>query len=121
MQIEVERGNRIKPYLKREGMLPRLCGEGREGWGARMGEDGACKVRVLPEGKHVTWKGAVRPERPAFSSTLSMSALLCSGVFSILLFISTSVSQCSPGPSYLCGRGKMVSGSNIWAQVGRRE
>lgn len=37
MQIEVERGNRTKHYLKRERMLPRLCRGGRKGcvWGAK--------------------------------------------------------------------------------------
>lgn len=31
MQIEVERGNRRKHYLKREGMWPRLCRGGGKG------------------------------------------------------------------------------------------
>lgn len=46
MQIEVERGNRTKPCLKREGMLSRLDRESRGG-GKDGGGDRVCKVRVL--------------------------------------------------------------------------
>lgn len=69
MQIEVERGNRTKHYLKRERMLPRLCRGGRKGCGggARIKRGRAHKVRVLPERKHVSWKGAVRPEGASHS------------------------------------------------------
>lgn len=94
MQIEVERGNRIKPYLKREGMLPRLCGEGREGWGARMGEDGACKVRVLPEGKACDLeRGSETRETCILFHTVNVcSALLCSVLYPPLhLYLSLPV------------------------------
>lgn len=81
MQIEVERGNRTKHYLKRERMLPRLCRGGRKGWGeARIKRGRAHKVRVLPERKQVSWKGAVRPEGPAipFHTVDLCSDLECS-------------------------------------------
>lgn len=76
-------------------MLSGLCRKGREQWGARIGEDRACKVRALPVSKHVTWKGA----------------LVSSGV------LSTSVSQFSPGPSSFEGEERWSLGPNIWAQV----
>jgi hypothetical protein len=45
MQIEVERGNRTKPCLKREGMLSRLDRESRggQGWGGiEFARSGCC-------------------------------------------------------------------------------